>query len=61
MAVSFLLSVFNDFEPTPHTRAQVYEWARSCKLEPWQYAMLDILQDKIDDMEIHRCKLGRSH
>ncbi|KAG8971214.1 hypothetical protein FRC05_011408 [Tulasnella sp. 425] len=57
--ISFLQSTFNDAEQTPKTKAEVYAWARSLPMEPWQETLLDIMEEDIEDMEIYRCRLGQ--
>ncbi|KAG8982379.1 hypothetical protein FRB90_006837 [Tulasnella sp. 427] len=59
MAVAFLQSTFNDLEQTPKTRGEVYAWARSLPMEPWQEALLDVMDEEIEGMEIYRCRLGQ--
>lgn len=56
--VSFLQSTFNDAEPTPKTKGEVFAWARSLPMEPWQETLLDVMEEDIEDMEIYRCRLG---
>ncbi|KAG8937337.1 hypothetical protein FRC00_006890 [Tulasnella sp. 408] len=56
--ISFLQSTFNDLEPTPKTKAEVYAWARSLPMEPWQETLLNVMEEDIEEMEIHRCRLG---
>ncbi|KAG8915125.1 hypothetical protein FRC00_007624 [Tulasnella sp. 408] len=52
-------STFNDMEPTPKTKAEVYAWARSLPMEPWQETLLNVMEEDIEEMEIHRCRLGQ--
>ncbi|KAG8930459.1 hypothetical protein FRC01_002741, partial [Tulasnella sp. 417] len=54
-----LQSTFNDLEPTPKTKAEVYAWTRSLPMEPLQETLLDVMEEEIEEMEIHRCCLGQ--